>query len=217
MTTPHDTSAHTTPHMDAMEMTKHRRTPAPDTPQKRAYVRLLEEVTAFQHALVQANPKAEESDELTATLASVRERLEGAAVPEAERLYARGELSGGNMQVLMPPLTVEYVDDREFRAHTVAGEFAMGMNQAMHGGVVSVLFDTAMGRLAMGTEMLSARTAYLTTQYRNITPIGERLDLTARVDTVEGRKKFISGQLWHGDILCAEANSLFVAVKPGQQ
>ena len=217
MTTPHETSAQTAQRMDAMEMTTHRRTPAPDTPQTRAYIRLLEEVSNFQDALVQANPTAEASDELVAKLASVRETLEQAAVPEAERLYARGELSGGEMQVLMPPLTVEHVDDHEFRAHTVAGEFAMGMNQAMHGGVVSVLFDTAMGRLAMGTEMLSARTAYLTTQYRNITPIGERLDLTATVETVEGRKKFISGQLWHGDTLCAEADSLFVAVKPGQQ
>lgn len=198
-------------------MAKHRRRPLEDTPHTRAYVDMLSEVAAFHDALVQANPSPEQLAQMSASLAEMRTMLEGAAVTEHERWYARGELSGTATQVLMPPMTVEYVDDAEFRAHTVAGDYFMGLNGAMHGGVVSVLFDTAMGRMAMGTESRVSRTAYLTTHYRNITPIGERLELHAKVDSVDGRKRFISAQLWHEDTLCAEADALFIEVRPGSQ
>lgn len=207
----------TVKHMDAMEMTKHRRRPLPDTPQADAYVRMMHEVATFHDALARANPTEGQLAQMTATLASVREMLEGQAVPEQDRLYGLGEVGGSQSQAMMPPLTIESVDDHQLRAHTVAGEFFMGMNQAMHGGVVAVLFDTALGRLAMGSQQRSCRTAYLTTQYRNITPLGERLELRATLDSTEGQKRFISGQIWHGETLCAEADSLFIELKPGQQ
>ena len=67
----------------------------------------------------------------------------------------------------------------------------------------------------MGTQMRICRTAYLTTQYRNVTPIGERLELRAHMESAQGRKRFITGQLWHA-IPCAEADALFIELKPGQ-
>lgn len=207
----------TSKHLDAIDMAKHRRRPLEDTPHTRAYVEMLSEVAAFHDALVQANPSRELLDQMTASLAEMRTRLANHLVAEHERWYARGELSGSKTQVLMPSLTLEHVDDVTLRAHTVVGEYFMGLNGAMHGGVVSVLFDTAMGRLAMGTVSRTCRTAYLTTQYRSITPIGKRLELSATVDSVEGRKRFISAQLWHEDTLCAEADALFVELLPGQQ
>lgn len=203
-------------HTDALEMAQARRRPLPDTPEVRAYIRLMQEVSGFHDALVQARPSEQQLAELTETLASVRASLEESAVPERDQLYGSGEVGGPN-QLLMPPLTYDYIDDGELRAHTVANNFYVGLNAAMHGGVVSVLFDTAMGRLAMGTQERVCRTAYLTTQYRNVTPIGERLELRIAVERVAGRKRFIVGQLWHGETLCAEADSLFVEVKPGQQ
>lgn len=177
---------------------------------------MIEAVAQFQDALVQANPTEDQVAEMTATVTAMRQMLAEQAVPEDQRLYGRGEI-GGNNQLLVPRLTFESVDDHQLQAHTVAGHFFNGINDAMHGGVVSVVFDTVMGRLAMGTEHRVCRTAYLNTQFRNVTPIGERLDIRATVDVVEGRKRFISGQLWHGDTLCAEAESLFIEVKPGQQ
>ncbi len=198
-------------------MSRHRRRPLEDTPHARAYIDMLAEVSAFHDALAQANPTPEQIEQLSNSVSQLRTMLEGQAVAEHERWYGRGQLNGLRTQVLMPPLTIEAVDDYELRAHTVAGEYFTGMNQALHGGVVSVLFDTAMGRLAMGTTMRVCRTAYLTTQYRSIAPIGERLDLRASLDSAEGRKRFISAQLWHGDTLCAEADALFVELREGAQ
>ncbi|MDN5742597.1 MAG: PaaI family thioesterase [Yaniella sp.] len=206
----------TTQHTDAIEMAKARRRPLPDTPQVRAYIRLIKEVSQFHDALVQASPSEQQLTEVTETLASVRGVLEDTAVAEREQLYGNGQLGGPN-QLLMPPITYDALADDELRAHTVANKYYMGLNDAMHGGVVSVLFDTVMGRMAVGTEGRVCRTAYLTTHYRNITPIGERLDLHVAVEKAEGRKRFITGQLWHGETLCAEAESLFIEVKAGQQ
>jgi len=203
--------------MDAIELAKYRRRALPDTPETRAYVGMLAEVAAFQEALVQANPTAEQVEQLTASLAEMRKMLEAQAVPEHERWYGRGEAGGTETQVLMPAMTFEHVDDHELRASTTPGEYFMGMNQAMHGGVISVLFDTAMGRLAMGTKMRICRTAYLTTHYRKVVPMNQRLDLRAKVDSQEGRKLFLTAELWHEDTLCAEADALFVKVRPGAQ
>lgn len=206
----------TSQRLDAIEMSQVRRRPFVDTPQAAAYRQMIETVAQFQNALVQANPTEYQIAEMVATVTAMRQMLTEQTVPEDQRLYGRGEIGGSN-QLLVPRLTFESVDDHQLQAHTVAGHFFNGINDAMHGGVVSVVFDTVMGRLAMGTEHRVCRTAYLNTQFRNVTPIGERLDIRASVDVVEGRKRFISGQLWHGDTLCAEAESLFIEVKPGQQ
>lgn len=203
--------------MDAIGLAKYRRRALPDMPEARAYVAMLAEVAAFQDALVQANPTAEQVEQLTASLGEMRKILEAQAVPEHERWYGRGESGGAETQVLMPTMTFEHVDDHELRATTTPGEYFMGMNQAMHGGVISVLFDTAMGRLAMGTTMQICRTAYLTTHYRKVVPLNQQLDLLAKVDLHEGRKLFLTAELWHGDLLCAEADALFVEVRPGAQ
>lgn len=203
--------------IDAIEMAQQRRRPLEDTPHTRAYVDMLAEVAAFHDVLVKANPNSEQLEYLTASLAELRTMLAGETVAEHERWYARGEMGGAHTQVLMPPLIIDDVDDQELHAHTVVGDYFTGLNQAVHGGVVSVLFDTAMGRLAMGKKLRVCRTAYLTTQYRNVTPLGERLELRATVDSSEGRKRFISAQLWHQDTLCAEADALFVEVRQGAQ
>lgn len=197
-------------------MSQLRRTPFAQTQRTAAYEHMIQEVAEFQDALVKANPTDDQLAEITQTLALMRETLADQAVSEDQRLYARGEIGGRN-QLLVPPLTFESLDEHQVTAHTVAGYFFNGINGAMHGGMLSVIFDTVMGRLAMGTEHRVCRTAYLNTQFRSVTPIGERLDIRATVDAVEGRKRFISGQLWHGDTLCATADSLFIEVKPGQQ
>lgn len=206
----------TSQHTDAIEMARVRRRPLSDTPQVRAYIRMIQEVSQFHDALVQASPSEEQLAEMTETLASVRATLEATAVAEREQLYGNGQLGGPN-QLLMPTISYDHIDDDKLRAHTVANKFYMGLNDTMHGGMVSVLFDTVMGRMAVGTESRVCRTAYLTTEYHNITPIGERLELRIAVEKTEGRKRFITGQLWHGETLCAEAESLFIEVKLGQQ
>src|SRR5690625_847251 len=67
----------TSQQMDAIELAKYRRRSLPDTPETRAYVDMLAEVAAFQDALVQANPTAEQVEQLAASLGEMRQILEG--------------------------------------------------------------------------------------------------------------------------------------------
>ena len=52
--------------------------------------------------------------------------------------------------------------------------------------------------------------------YRSITPIDVELTLSGRFDREEGRKRFLVAELRAGDTLLADAEGLFVALKPGQ-
>ena len=60
-----------------------------------------------------------------------------------------------------------------------------------------------------------ARTAYLTVNYRAITPIEVELRLEASVDRTEGRKTWATGRLYDGERLVADAEGLFVKLRPG--
>ena len=70
---------------------------------------------------------------------------------------------------------------------------------------------------AISSSEPPSRTAYLTVNYRAVAPIERDLRVEAGVDRVEGRKKFSSGRLYDGDTLVADAEALFVVLRPGQR
>ncbi len=82
----------------------------------------------------------------------------------------------------------------------------------MHGGFVAALLDEALGMATIfsgGPGM----TGELTTRFRHHTPVATRLRVEARLDSVDGRKLYTSGELYHGDLAVVEASGLFIAVQ----
>jgi hypothetical protein len=49
-----------------------------------------------------------------------------------------------------------------------------------------------------------------------VTPIDEELTFDGRFDRVEGRKRFLSGRMYRGEVLVSEASGLFVELRLGQ-
>ena len=49
-----------------------------------------------------------------------------------------------------------------------------------------------------------------------MTPVGVELEVRVWMDRIEGRKRFVRGELKHGPVLCAEAEGLFVELLEGQ-
>jgi acyl-coenzyme A thioesterase PaaI-like protein len=88
-----------------------------------------------------------------------------------------------------------------------------GPPASVHGGWVAALFDDVLG-LAQGLTGNPGFTGTLTIKYRSPTPLDTDLDFRAWVDRVEGRKIFALGTCHAGDVLCAEAEGIFISVPP---
>jgi acyl-coenzyme A thioesterase PaaI-like protein len=82
-----------------------------------------------------------------------------------------------------------------------------------HGGVVAALMDETMG-LVMSISATPAFTGRLTVTYRAPTPLGEPLEVRARLAEQEGRKITVRAELRSGDRLLAQGEGLFIGVEP---
>lgn len=153
--------------------------------------------------------------ELTVRLEGARELLAAYAVEEERRVVGRWPRVPGRGQALVPPVVLDERDRDAVRGRVVFSEHYLGRNRAVHGGTLPLVFDEVLGSLA-NEGRSPARTAYLHLEYRALTPVGVELVLTGRIEREEGRKRFVRGELWDGDTLCAEATGLFVALRAGQ-
>jgi acyl-coenzyme A thioesterase PaaI-like protein len=82
-----------------------------------------------------------------------------------------------------------------------------------HGGVVAALFDETMG-LVMSLSTTPAFTGRLSITYRAPTPLGEQLEVRARLADRTGRKITVTAELRCGDQLLAQGEGLFIGVEP---
>ena len=114
-------------------------------------------------------------------------------------------------------IDIEELDETSVRAQVTFGDYFLGGNAAAHGGAVSLMFDELLGMSANAGPGGVARTAYLHINYRAITPMNRPLTVTATVYAIEGRKRFVRGELKDGERLCADADGLFLELLPGQQ
>ncbi|MFN2563327.1 MAG: PaaI family thioesterase [Jatrophihabitans sp.] len=122
--------------------------------------------------------------------------------------YHPMSLVGGTAHPVAPQLHTTPTEDG------VAGTVALGPAYEggpglAHGGVLSLLFDHAMGQ-ALFTAGYSAMTVSLEVRYRAPTPLETPLAVSARLDRVDGRKLFVAGQIAVGGRVTAEAQGVFV-------
>jgi acyl-coenzyme A thioesterase PaaI-like protein len=170
----------------------------------------------FLDDVAAAAPDAATTVALTDDLHRWAERLAQSAVPERRQIFARRLDLPGRGQTMSPSF-IPITGDREKVAGTVTfGRYFLGGGGAVHGGAIPLLFDEVLGRLASSGGRAPARTAYLNTDFRSITPVGVELAMRAWFVSEEGRKRTLRAQLTHGDTLCAEAEGLFIELRPDQ-
>lgn len=111
---------------------------------------------------------------------------------------------------IAPPVSMRAVGDRVVGSARFGSAYE-GPPGSVHGGWVAAAMDELLGfAQSMGGQ--PGMTGTLTIRYRNPTPLHTELRLAARVDGVERRKTFASGEIHAGDLLCAEAEGIFVSV-----
>jgi acyl-coenzyme A thioesterase PaaI-like protein len=181
------------------------------------YARLVEAVRRLQDAVVQIAAPEEQTSRAADAIDDVAAELEKWPASEWERSAGRRSDLPGRGHPLLLPVLVDEQAGTTLRGRVTFGPYYLGGNGAAHGGALPLLFDEVLGMLVNSVESgAPRRTAYLTVNYRAITPVGTELRLTASVDRTEGRKTWATGRLHDGDQLVADAEGLFVKLRPGQ-
>lgn len=112
---------------------------------------------------------------------------------------------------LAPPVRMR-VENETIVADVQWGSAYEGPPGCCHGGYVAAAFDDVLG-LAQNLSGQSGMTGTLTIRYRRPTPLHREHRFVARLDRVEGRKIFTSGELYDADgNVLAEGEGLFISV-----
>jgi acyl-coenzyme A thioesterase PaaI-like protein len=170
----------------------------------------------FLDDVAAAAPDTATTVALTMNLKDWTERLAQDAVPERRQLFARRLDLPGRGQTMSPNFIPVAGDQQSVEGTVTFGRYFLGGGGAVHGGAIPLLFDEVLGRLASSGDRAPARTAYLHTDFRSITPVGEELAVRAWFVSEQGRKRLLRAELTHGQTLCAEAEGLFIVLRPDQ-
>jgi acyl-coenzyme A thioesterase PaaI-like protein len=179
--------------------------------------RFMTAVRRLQDIVVSANPDNALWAEAAGQIEDLCARLEVHRAPQGVAPSGRGAHLPGLGHPLMPPwmMTEFGPDGVTMRGHF--SRFHVGGNNAVHGGVIPLFYDWHFGMIVSAADRADSRTAYLHVDYRKITPIDEPLVSHGRIDSIDGRKAFVSATMSDSDgNLLSEANGLMVRLLPHQ-
>lgn len=152
-------------------------------------------------------------------LAAVRRQISG--IPRVSSLFdsnqdfslfERSPFSG-RCNALAAPLSVSFVGD-ELTAHATYGDAYEGPPGTVHGGHVMAAFDDLLG-VAQAASGQAGFTGTLSVRMVARTPLHQRIDYEAGVESVSGRKVVAWGRSYCNGTMLAEATGIFIVPKTG--
>jgi acyl-coenzyme A thioesterase PaaI-like protein len=175
--------------------------------------------------LVQSNAPEDELRTAADALERYAERLSGH--PQLKRYEGFSESANagdvgaffdqspliGLSNPLAPPIRLEDVDDRSAIGRGTFGAAYEGPPGSVHGGYIAAAFDEVLGYV-QSMAGLPGFTGTLTIRYRSPTPLHTELEFRCALTGNEGRKTFAAGSVYAGDVLCAEAEAIFISARP---
>jgi acyl-coenzyme A thioesterase PaaI-like protein len=186
-------------------------------PEERSdYVGMVAALRDFLDKVAGARPDAQAMAALTQDLNAWSERLEAYAVSDRDQPFGRLYSRPGRAQAMAPAITITEAKEGDVRGKVTFGRYFLGVNGAVHGGAIPLVFDEILGNAASSRERGRVRTAYLNVDFRSLTPLDTELEIHCWLDRVDGRKLFVRGELRNGDVVCASAEGLFIELRPEQ-
>ncbi|WP_370184484.1 PaaI family thioesterase [Rhodococcus wratislaviensis] len=179
------------------------------------FAELAEALRSVQEAVTRSRPNPDAASRAARTLRDLAGRLAEFEVGEDEQIAGRRWDLPGRGQTLTPPLHVDEVTATRACGRVTVGRFHSG-RYAMNGGVTPLIFDEILARLANSCGRPWARTAYLHVNYRAPAPLDVELRVEAEFAGQDGRKRFMRGAMYHGDVLVADVEGLWIELKPEQ-
>lgn len=180
------------------------------------YANLVEALREVQEAVTRSRPTPEAAAEAAAALRAVAQRMRAFEVDEDTQIAGKRWEIAGKGHALAPALHLDTVTDTTATGRVTVGRFHSG-RYAMNGGVTPLIFDELLARLANSAGRPWGRTAYLNVNFRALAPLHTELTVTAELLGQEGRKRFLRGAMYHGDVLVADVDGLWVELKPEQR
>lgn len=186
--------------------------------------KLAEAIRQLTHSLCNTDASEEELLAIADIVNQTANRFVNQPIMKSRPGVAEMSLAGG-MEVfrdrsplvglanpLAAPLTLEPDEDEHvIRGEVNFGRAFEGAPGCVHGGFVAAIFDEALG-MACSFSGRPGMTGSITIDYRKPTPIHTPLRLEARMDRVDGRKIYNSGELYAGELMVAESKGLFISI-----
>jgi acyl-coenzyme A thioesterase PaaI-like protein len=181
------------------------------------FARFLTAMRRAQDLAVSANPDGDTWDEAADRAEELVKLLDPFEAPEGVGPANRTPDLPGAGSLLMPPWKVTKFDPDGVELRVQFSRYHVGGNDAVHGGVLPLLFDSVFGMVIHAAGRPISRTAFLHIDYRKVTPIDTPLTARGRVTSAQGRKAFVAAELVApGQNVLAESNGLMVRLLPGQ-
>lgn len=183
------------------------------TEQVQSFGEALKALHAFKNAFAEAVPDAKTLDQLTTDLHEWTNILTPMAKPELGRLSGRVPSLPARGHAGLPPFVLDLSDPDRIEAEVTFGSYFLGGGGAAHGGTIMTIFDEIMGVQATMRDRNIARTAYLKVDFRATVPLDTAVRVKVWFEGEDGRKRYLRAEMWNGDVLCAEANALFIELR----
>ena len=161
-----------------------------------------------------ANPGDDVWSDVAGRVREIADLLEPEIVAERDAPAGLAENVPGFGSLLMPAWTIT---DQSPEGVTMSGHFGrfyLGANNVVHGGALPLLFDWHFALINDAACRPISRTAYLHIDYRAAAWVDAPLIATGRVDSVVGRKTYLSAELTSvgGNTVVAQAKALMVTL-----
>lgn len=181
------------------------------------FARFVTAMRRLQDLAVSTDPDDDTWDSAAERAEELVKLLDPFQAPEGVAPAGRVPSMPGMGSLLMPPWKMTKFDPDGVEMRGQFSRYYVGGNSAVHGGVLPLIFDHVCGMVVHAAYRPISRTAFLKVDYRKVTPIDTPLIVRARIDSAEGRKAFISGELVDSeDAVLAEVHALMVRLLPGQ-
>ena len=136
---------------------------------------------------------------------------DGRAVRDPHRFFPVSPVVGYHNPLALP-VRVEIVDDLVVGHARFTWPY-QGPPGCVHGAVVAGVFDELLS-FANIINGPAGMTGKLSIKYRHPTPLHEDLRFVCRRESISGRRLVATGECYAGDVVTAEAEGLFIIVRP---
>ena len=198
----------------------------PASPRRLALFRVADGIRGVLHRMVQTSAPIDVIEAVAQDLEQAGARFSAYSHKSMYEGFAESANAGepfaffdhspmlGRANPLAPPIEL-WLEEDHIAGRATFGPAYEGPPGCVHGGYIAAAFDEVLG----STQSLSGapgKTGRLTVHYRRPTPLEEELRFVGRLESVDGRKILTRGELWAGEVLCAEAEGLFISMKGGR-